>query len=142
MKHPEKYRVKSAGTDAEESDSDDELDKPMFIGGNVGEGGDPEDDYEYDEDGNAKRQTEFNWDSLDDLPSIQEEKEDPYANPNGKPQTPLIAASRRSAVQIVASYGQTVLDLDEESLSIIKPKTVEEIVHYEAINAAGYEDED
>lgn len=45
-------------------------------------------------------------------------------------------------MQIVAAYGQTVLDLDEESLSIVKPKTIEEIVHFEAINAAGYEDED
>ena len=35
---------------------------------------------------------------------------------------------RRAATQIAIEYGQTVLDLDEESLSIIKPKTVEEIV--------------
>lgn len=52
LKHPEKYRSKEDDVHDDDSDSDDDLEKAAFMaGGDRGEAGDPEDDYEFDEDG-------------------------------------------------------------------------------------------
>lgn len=104
--------------------------------------------------------------SLDDLDSMMTgelrlkpleagsifDDDDAYFNPNARPRTTgSVTASRRQAVQInlqvggIHGTGKSILEYDADSLQdamMIKPKTVEEIVHYEAENPPGYEDDD
>ena len=75
-----------------------------------------------------------------------------YFNPNARPKTTgSVTASRRQAVQINLAVGgihrtrKSILEYDAESLEsamMIKPRTVEEIVHFEAENPVGWESED
>lgn len=104
--------------------------------------------------------------SLDDLDSMMTgelrlrprevgsifDEDDAYFNPNARPNTTgSVTAGRRQAVQINLEVGgihgtrKSILDYDAESLEsamMIKPKTVEEIVHFEAENPVGWESED
>lgn len=104
--------------------------------------------------------------SLDDLDSMMTSElrlrpgdtgsifddDEAYFNPNARPKTTgSVTASRRQAVQInlavggIHGTGKSILDYDAESLEsamMIKPRTVEEIVHFEAENPVGWESED
>ena len=74
--------------------------------------------------------TEFDWSVLDNMDGGLDKinEEDPHYNPNAKPSSTTINTNN--------TYND--MDFDLESVGA---KTVEDIVHYEAINDAGYEDE-
>ncbi len=74
--------------------------------------------------------TEFDWSVLDNMDGGLDKinEEDPHYNPNAKPSS------------TTTNTNNTYNDMDFD-LESVGAKTVEDIVHYEAINDAGYEDE-
>jgi len=77
---------------------------------------------EDDNDSAVSKVTEFDWTKLGD----DGEGKGPYDNPNGKPAKRNVDNSQ-------------LFDVEEEEGG--KPKTVEDVVHFEAINEAGHEDD-
>ena len=114
-------------TDSEDDlDPDELLDKPGEMDGNkdvtIYE------ETKEEEDDNVSKVTEFDWTSLDlEGPQTGAGAQDPHYNPNS-----MEAQGRRGHQDFdgfdLESLGETV-------------KTVEDTVHYEAINDAGYEDD-
>jgi len=114
--------VEDASDSEDELDPDDLVEKPkpapvvLF-----------EENKEEDDSASAvSKVTEFDWTKVDGEGGEGNAK-GPYENPNGKP------SGRNNAGN---SY---IFDADDEGGG--KPKTVEELVHFEAINEAGHEDD-
>ena len=147
----------------DDTDSEDELDPHELLdkpgemdstginNGNGGAGAVVYEETKDEEDDDVSKVTEFDWTALDTEPIKTDGDgiDDPHYNPNSKDaKTQGRQGQGGSSTQMFAGPGRggvrgtqdSLLDYDLESLGE-SVKSVEDTVHYEAINDAGYEDD-
>ena len=118
-----------------ESDSEDELDADELAQKPSKELKLFEENKEDDDVSQISQVTEFDWNELD-AEDARVDARDPHHNPNGKP-TGLVSKQRHRGMS--ANTFDDLLEMEADFPT--KVKTIEDIVHYEAINDAGVEDD-
>jgi hypothetical protein len=140
-------KVWDAMDNESESDSDDEVDaddllasvKPLDSTILFGEN---KEDENNSLASGVSKVTEFDWEKLDlDAQHEHGQGKDPYFNPNSKPAQIGAAQAQHTSQQPGGATDDIDALLDMEANLQTKIKSVEDVLHYEAINEAGVEDD-